>query len=76
MKNFWDNLPVSRLKYIALDDFQEVFQTTSRKSSKRLPGSLLTKSSFISSGVHACLCRGMIYNSFRLFLQLNLKSLI
>ncbi|KAF3510190.1 hypothetical protein F2Q69_00002738 [Brassica cretica] len=36
----WDDLPVSRLKYNALDDFQEVFQTTSRKSSRRLPGSL------------------------------------
>ncbi|KAL0668505.1 hypothetical protein Bca4012_031209 [Brassica carinata] len=33
-------LTVSRLKYNALDDFQEVFQTTSRKSSRRLPGSL------------------------------------
>ncbi|KAF2538183.1 hypothetical protein F2Q68_00019216 [Brassica cretica] len=33
------------------DDFQEVFQTTSKKSSRRLPGSLLTGSSSISSGV-------------------------
>ncbi|KAF3545168.1 hypothetical protein DY000_02005964 [Brassica cretica] len=41
LENFWDDLPVSRLKYNALDDFQEVFQTTSRKSSRRLPGSLL-----------------------------------
>ncbi|KAF3571941.1 hypothetical protein F2Q69_00058303 [Brassica cretica] len=40
LENFWDDLPVSRLKYNALDDFQEVFQTTSRKSSRRLPGSL------------------------------------
>ncbi|KAF3517724.1 hypothetical protein DY000_02060347 [Brassica cretica] len=40
LEDFWDDLPVSRLKYNALDDFQEVFQTTSRKSS-RLPGSLL-----------------------------------
>ena len=54
----------SLLKYNALEDFQEVFQTTSRKSSRRLPGSLLTKSSSISSGVQACLCRWMIYNSF------------
>ncbi|KAF2561036.1 hypothetical protein F2Q70_00015181 [Brassica cretica] len=30
------------------DDFQEVFQTTSRKSSRRLPGSLLTESSLMS----------------------------
>uniref|UniRef100_A0A0D3A9I5 Uncharacterized protein n=1 Tax=Brassica oleracea var. oleracea TaxID=109376 RepID=A0A0D3A9I5_BRAOL len=37
LEDFWDDLPVSRLKYNALDDFQEVFQTTSRKSSKRLP---------------------------------------
>ncbi|KAF3577713.1 hypothetical protein DY000_02029811 [Brassica cretica] len=41
LEDFWDDLPVSRLKYNALDDFQEVFQTTSR-----LPGSLLTKSPF------------------------------
>ncbi|KAF3541632.1 hypothetical protein F2Q69_00020214 [Brassica cretica] len=32
----------SLLKYNALEDFQEVFQTTSKKSSRRLPGSLLT----------------------------------
>ncbi|KAF3550780.1 hypothetical protein DY000_02005117 [Brassica cretica] len=41
LEDFWDDLPVSRLKYNTLDDFQEVFQTTSRKSSRRLPGSLL-----------------------------------
>ncbi|KAF3514333.1 hypothetical protein F2Q69_00005529 [Brassica cretica] len=45
----------SLLKYNALEDFQddfkEVFQTTSKKSSRRLPGSLLTGSSSISSGV-------------------------
>ncbi|KAF3532452.1 hypothetical protein DY000_02038543 [Brassica cretica] len=29
LEDFWDDLPVSRLKYNALDDFQEVFQTTS-----------------------------------------------
>ncbi|KAF2579036.1 hypothetical protein F2Q68_00003535 [Brassica cretica] len=52
LEDFWDDLPVSRLKYNALDDFQEVFQTTSRKSSS------------ISNGVQACLYRGMIYNSF------------
>ncbi|KAF3601613.1 hypothetical protein F2Q69_00034272 [Brassica cretica] len=49
LKDFWDDLPVSRLKYNALDDFQEVFQTTSMKSSKKssgLPGSLLTKPPF------------------------------
>ncbi|KAL0793066.1 hypothetical protein Bca101_064443 [Brassica carinata] len=39
-KDFWDDLPVSRLKYNTPDDFKEVFQTTSRKSSRRLPGSL------------------------------------
>ncbi|KAF2596758.1 hypothetical protein F2Q68_00008265 [Brassica cretica] len=33
------------------DDFKEVFQTTFRKFSRRLPGSLLTGSSSISSGV-------------------------
>ncbi|KAF2562792.1 hypothetical protein F2Q70_00016659 [Brassica cretica] len=32
-EDFWDDLPVSVLKYNALDDFHEVFQTTSRKSS-------------------------------------------
>ncbi|KAL0875441.1 hypothetical protein Bca101_025146 [Brassica carinata] len=37
-------------------DFLEVVWT-SRKSSG-LPGSILTLSSFISSGVQACLCRG------------------
>ncbi|CAG7895028.1 unnamed protein product, partial [Brassica rapa] len=63
LDDFWDDLLVSRLKYNALDDFQELFQTTSRKSSG-LPESLLTKSSSISSGVQACLYRGMIYNSF------------
>uniref|UniRef100_A0A0D3BL30 Uncharacterized protein n=1 Tax=Brassica oleracea var. oleracea TaxID=109376 RepID=A0A0D3BL30_BRAOL len=61
VEDFWDDLPVSRLKYNALgslpDDFQEVFQTTSTKSSRRLPRSLLTKSSSISSRVQACLCR-------------------
>ncbi|KAF3565486.1 hypothetical protein DY000_02018154 [Brassica cretica] len=41
----------SLLKYNALEDFQEVFQTTSMKSSGRLLGSLLTGSSSISSGV-------------------------
>ncbi|WZZ59170.1 hypothetical protein YC2023_059277 [Brassica napus] len=39
LEDFWDDLPVSRLKYNALDDFQEVFQRTSRKSSRQLPGS-------------------------------------
>ncbi|CAG7909461.1 unnamed protein product [Brassica rapa] len=29
LEDFSDDLPVSRLKYNALDDFQEVFQTTS-----------------------------------------------
>ncbi|KAF3565654.1 hypothetical protein DY000_02016385 [Brassica cretica] len=33
----------SLLKYNALEDFQEVFQSTSRKSSRRLPGSLRSK---------------------------------
>ncbi|KAF2547029.1 hypothetical protein F2Q70_00023610 [Brassica cretica] len=33
LEDVWDDLPVSRLKYNALDDFQEVFQTTSRRSS-------------------------------------------
>ncbi|KAF2591360.1 hypothetical protein F2Q70_00040224 [Brassica cretica] len=49
LEEFWDYLPVSRLKYNALDDFQEVFQTTSISvvwtswMSFGLPGSLLTK---------------------------------
>ncbi|WZZ86853.1 hypothetical protein YC2023_115432 [Brassica napus] len=33
LEDFWDDLHVSRLKYNALDDFQEVIQTTSWKSS-------------------------------------------
>ncbi|KAF3541438.1 hypothetical protein F2Q69_00019807 [Brassica cretica] len=33
------------------DDFKEVFQTTSKKSSRRLPGGLLAGSFSISSGV-------------------------
>uniref|UniRef100_A0A0D3ANC6 Uncharacterized protein n=1 Tax=Brassica oleracea var. oleracea TaxID=109376 RepID=A0A0D3ANC6_BRAOL len=36
LEDFWDDLPVSRLKYNALDDFHEVFQEavwTSWKSS-------------------------------------------
>ncbi|WZZ00175.1 hypothetical protein YC2023_072503 [Brassica napus] len=41
------DLPVSRLKYNALDDFQEVFQTTSRRSSG-LPGNRLMESSPMS----------------------------
>ncbi|KAF2614653.1 hypothetical protein F2Q70_00009617 [Brassica cretica] len=41
----------SLLKYNALEDFQEVFQMTSKKSSRRLPGSLLMGSFFISSEV-------------------------
>uniref|UniRef100_A0A0D3E381 Uncharacterized protein n=1 Tax=Brassica oleracea var. oleracea TaxID=109376 RepID=A0A0D3E381_BRAOL len=40
-----------RLPVSLPDNFEEVFQTTSRKSSRRLPGSLLTGSSSISSGV-------------------------
>uniref|UniRef100_A0A0D3BG96 Uncharacterized protein n=1 Tax=Brassica oleracea var. oleracea TaxID=109376 RepID=A0A0D3BG96_BRAOL len=49
----------SLLKYNALEDFQddfkEVFQTTSKKSSRRLPGSLLTGSSSISKDFHRLL---------------------
>uniref|UniRef100_A0A0D3ASX5 Uncharacterized protein n=1 Tax=Brassica oleracea var. oleracea TaxID=109376 RepID=A0A0D3ASX5_BRAOL len=54
LEDFWDDLPVSRLKYNALDDFQFLIRwfsssthlkTTSWKSSG-LPGSLLTKSPF------------------------------
>uniref|UniRef100_M4EMC8 Uncharacterized protein n=1 Tax=Brassica campestris TaxID=3711 RepID=M4EMC8_BRACM len=45
LEDFWDDLPVSHLKYNALDDspddFQKVFQTTSKKSSRRLLGSRL-----------------------------------
>uniref|UniRef100_A0A0D3DM63 Uncharacterized protein n=1 Tax=Brassica oleracea var. oleracea TaxID=109376 RepID=A0A0D3DM63_BRAOL len=32
LEDVWDDLPVSRLKYNALDDFQEVFQTTFKSS--------------------------------------------
>uniref|UniRef100_M4ERV1 Clathrin/coatomer adaptor adaptin-like N-terminal domain-containing protein n=1 Tax=Brassica campestris TaxID=3711 RepID=M4ERV1_BRACM len=45
LEDFSDDLPVSRLKYNALDDFQEVFQTTSISvvwtswKSSGLPGS-------------------------------------
>ncbi|WZZ00176.1 hypothetical protein YC2023_072504 [Brassica napus] len=42
LEDVWDDLPVSRLKYNALDDFHEVFQTTSRRSSG-LPGNRLTE---------------------------------
>uniref|UniRef100_A0A0D2ZRD4 Uncharacterized protein n=1 Tax=Brassica oleracea var. oleracea TaxID=109376 RepID=A0A0D2ZRD4_BRAOL len=47
LEDFWDDLPVSHLKYNALDDFQEVFQTTSILvvwtfwKSSGLPGSRL-----------------------------------
>ncbi|WZZ62564.1 hypothetical protein YC2023_062671 [Brassica napus] len=44
LEDVWDDLPVSRLKYNALDDFQEdfqeVFQTTSRRSSGLLGTSM------------------------------------
>uniref|UniRef100_A0A0D3ANW9 Uncharacterized protein n=1 Tax=Brassica oleracea var. oleracea TaxID=109376 RepID=A0A0D3ANW9_BRAOL len=52
LEDFWDDLHVSRLKYNALDDFQEVFQTTSISvvwtswKSSGLHRSLLTKSPF------------------------------
>uniref|UniRef100_A0A0D3C473 Uncharacterized protein n=1 Tax=Brassica oleracea var. oleracea TaxID=109376 RepID=A0A0D3C473_BRAOL len=46
-----ESLLGSLLKYNELDNFQEVFQTTSKKSSRQLSGSLLTGSSSISSGV-------------------------
>ncbi|KAF3519236.1 hypothetical protein DY000_02061240 [Brassica cretica] len=42
LEDVWDDLPVSRLKYNVLDDFQEVFQTSG------LPGSRLTESSPMS----------------------------
>ncbi|CAN6916874.1 unnamed protein product, partial [Brassica oleracea] len=35
LEDFWDDLPVSHLKYNALDDFQEVFQMSSRKTSSK-----------------------------------------
>ncbi|KAF3558224.1 hypothetical protein F2Q69_00012673 [Brassica cretica] len=37
LEDFWDDLPVNRLKYNALEDFQD-----------DLPGSLLTESSHMS----------------------------
>ncbi|KAF2564148.1 hypothetical protein F2Q70_00017869 [Brassica cretica] len=46
-----ESLLGSLLKYNALEVFRQVFQTTSKKSSRRLPGILLTGSSSISSGV-------------------------
>ncbi|KAF2556953.1 hypothetical protein F2Q68_00012748 [Brassica cretica] len=58
LEDFWDDLRVSHLKYNALDDFHEVFQTTSISvvcrldflevvwKSSGIPGSLLTKSPF------------------------------
>ncbi|KAG5383841.1 hypothetical protein IGI04_035311, partial [Brassica rapa subsp. trilocularis] len=64
LEDFLNNLPVSHLKYNALDDF---------KKSCGLPGSLLTKSSSISSGVQTCLCRGMIYNSFTTYMEVVSK---
>ncbi|KAL0734417.1 hypothetical protein Bca4012_010627 [Brassica carinata] len=83
LENFWDDLLFSRLNYNALDDlplsrldFSEVVWT-SRKSS-RLPGSFLTLSSFISSGVQACLCRGSDLEDFwddLLFSRLNYNAL-
>ncbi|WZZ64985.1 hypothetical protein YC2023_076355 [Brassica napus] len=57
LEDFWDDLPVSRLKYNALenfpDDFLEVFNqmTTSWKSSG-LTGSLLTKPPFHNRAEH------------------------
>ncbi|KAG5393647.1 hypothetical protein IGI04_023610 [Brassica rapa subsp. trilocularis] len=87
LEDFWDDLPVSSLKYNALATsrkcsrllpLQSSVLPESRldflKVSSRLPGSLLTKSSSISSGVQACLCRGMIYNSFVCGLRLNFQS--
>ncbi|KAF2616663.1 hypothetical protein F2Q68_00038432 [Brassica cretica] len=102
LEDFWDDLPISRLKYNALDDFQEVFQTTSRKFFRSgfdmqifsdledfwgelhvsrlkynalddfqevfqtgLPGSLLTKSSSISNGVHVFHHMILIFHSFK-----------
>ncbi|KAF3610770.1 hypothetical protein DY000_02049400 [Brassica cretica] len=41
MEDFRDDLPVSRLKYNALDDFQEVFQTTSSRLGRLQPDDLL-----------------------------------
>ncbi|KAF2584666.1 hypothetical protein F2Q70_00035899 [Brassica cretica] len=35
LEDFCDDLPVSHLKYNALDDFQEVFQMSSRKTSSK-----------------------------------------
>uniref|UniRef100_A0A0D3E3B1 Uncharacterized protein n=1 Tax=Brassica oleracea var. oleracea TaxID=109376 RepID=A0A0D3E3B1_BRAOL len=32
LENFWDDLPVSRLKYNTLDDFQEVVWTSWKSS--------------------------------------------
>uniref|UniRef100_A0A0D3C174 Uncharacterized protein n=1 Tax=Brassica oleracea var. oleracea TaxID=109376 RepID=A0A0D3C174_BRAOL len=59
MEDFW----ARRLP----DDFQEDFQTTSRKSSRRLPGSLLTESSpmspFHNRSERCDLC--LIYMFFR-----------
>ncbi|KAF3509921.1 hypothetical protein F2Q69_00009415 [Brassica cretica] len=46
LEDVWDDLPVSRLKYNALDDFQEAVWTSWKSSG--LPGSRLTESSSMS----------------------------
>ncbi|KAG5379293.1 hypothetical protein IGI04_027135 [Brassica rapa subsp. trilocularis] len=82
-------LPGSRLDFLKVvwTSCKVVWKSSELLKSYGLPRSLLTKFSSISSGIQACLCRGMIYNSFttklyvawstqRLFLQLTLKSVI
>ncbi|KAG5382757.1 hypothetical protein IGI04_034227 [Brassica rapa subsp. trilocularis] len=80
LEDFWDDLPVSRLEVVwtSWKSSDKVssglpvkssgsrlnFLKSSNKVSSGLPGSLLAKFSSISSGIQACLCREMIYNSF------------
>ncbi|KAF3522922.1 hypothetical protein F2Q69_00048925 [Brassica cretica] len=72
LEDVWDDLPVSRLKYNALDDFQEVFQTSG------LPGSRLTESSLMSLPFITDLSvlvfnqKVLIFHSFKGFLDLDL----
>ncbi|KAL0652184.1 hypothetical protein Bca4012_094875 [Brassica carinata] len=63
LEDFWDDLPVIRLKYNALENFQEVFQTTStsRKSSIKIDLSNLP----LIFSVFKSFERFLIYRFFR-----------
>ena len=49
---------------IFFSDMEQTLEDLWEICTRRLPGNLLTESSSISSGVQACFCKGMIYNSF------------